>query len=56
MPASPRGRPSSKRMVATALPATQTGFDVSCLAFSAEQMTAAAAPSLTGQISNSLSG
>jgi hypothetical protein len=43
--------PSSKRAVATVLEATQIGFALRLRAASAEQMTTAAAPSLTGQIS-----
>ena len=50
-PPSPLGIPSSKRAVATVLAATQTGLVVRFRASSAEQITAAAAPSLTGQIS-----
>ena len=41
----------SKRAVATVVDATQTGRVVRFLATSAEQSRAAAAPSLTGQIS-----
>jgi hypothetical protein len=48
--------PSSKCAVATVLAATHTGFVVRCLAKSAEQITTAAAPSLTGQISKRRSG
>jgi hypothetical protein len=48
--------PSSKRAVAIALAATHTGFVVRFRAKSAEQMTTAAAPSLTAQISKRRSG
>ena len=42
--------------VATTLAALQTGFFIFCLATCDEQRIAAAAPSLTAQISNCLSG
>src|SRR5574340_809757 len=51
-----RGSPSWKFAVATALEATHTGLEVYLRATSAEQMIAAAAPSLTGQISYRRSG